>query len=643
MPVRPLLEAENLADLFFRSAACYADQPALRRRQGGAFSRMTYQEAAVQVREFAAGLTLLGLKRGDRVGLVSENWDRWMIADLAILACGAVDVPRPARMAPRELAATLGHSGCRMVLAAGPEELEALHALRRHLPDLRVLVDLSDGHYPRGPARGFSEVCEAGRRALREGRLPRDFPTPRVGPRDLATLVYTSGTTGRPKGVMLTHGNILANVAAVGEVISIGPGETLLSVLPSWHMYERTVEYIALANGGEIVYTTLRSLKEDLRRVRPTFFVSVPRLLTMFHRAAITRIADSPPWQRALAMAAWSAGTKAVLARSVLAGQPDPGNGPRRPGRLRAAAQWLALAPVLHLVCRRLVFRPVRQATGGRLRATISGGASLAMDLDLFFAVAGVRLLNGYGMTETSPVLTVRSSRHNVLGTVGRPLARTEIRILGEGSRTLGPGETGRVSVRGPQVMAGYYRDPEASRSVLGDDGWLDTGDLGRFLPSGDLVVTGRAKDTIVLASGENVEPEPIEEKIKTSRYVEQVVVVGQDQEFLAALVVPSFTDLEAWARRRAIPFTSSSELVERAEVQDLMKRQLGQRVGEGNGGRQAEVVKRFRVLPRGFSVEDGTLTPTLKVRRGAVAERYRDEIQRLFRRRGRAEGPHFC
>ncbi len=637
MPVPASLEADNIAQAFFASAAAHPHLPALRRREGGAFAPVTYAEAATQVRELAAGLTLLGLQPGDRVALVSENWDRWLVADLAILSCGAVDVPRPSRISAEELAATLAHSGCRFAVAAGPEELAALRAVRDRLPALEVLIDLSDGQDPRREARGFSEVREAGRRALSAGRFPATFPAPRVGRDDLATIVYTSGTTGRPKGVMLTHGNILSNLTGISQVIHVGPGESVLSILPSWHMYERTVEYAALCMGAEIVYTTLRTFKEDLQAVRPRFFASVPRIWTKIHQKATSSIAEAPPLKRALALAAWSAGTRAVLARKVLAGEPDPGCGPRRPGRLRALGEWLACAPVLHLLCRGVVFRPVRRAAGGRLRGALSGGASLPPALDLFFEVVGLKLLNGYGLTETSPVLTCRRFEHNVTGTVGRPLPGTEVRIVDTGGREVAPGELGRILVRGPQVMAGYYRDPEATARVLARDGWLDTGDLGRILPSGDLVLTGRAKDTIVLASGENVEPEPIEERIKTSRFVDQVVIVGQDRDYLGALVVPAFGELEAWARRQAIPYASPRDLLEQQPVLDLIRDQLGRRAGSSLNGRPAEVVKRFRLLDREFTIEDGTLTPTLKVRRPVVMARYRREIEGLFARPGAA------
>jgi long-chain acyl-CoA synthetase len=458
-----------------------------------------------------------------------------------------------------------------------------------------------------------------------------------VGPGDLATIVYTSGTTGRPKGVMLTHGNILANLTCISQVIHIGPGETVLSILPSWHRYERTVEYAALRGGGEIVYTTLRTFKEDLQAVQPRFFASVPRIWTKIHEKATGRIAESPPLQRAIAMAAWSAGTRAVVARKVLSGEADPGSGPRRPGRLRALVEWLVCAPVLHLVCRGVVFRPVRRAAGGRRRGALSGGASLPSALDLFFEVVGLKLLNGYGLTETSPVLTCRRFEHNVIGTVGQPLPDTQVRVVDPAGGDVAPGATGRILVRGPQVMVGYYRDPEATARVLSRDGWLDTGDLGRLLSSGDLVLTGRAKDTIVLANGENVEPEPIEERIKTSRYVDQVVIVGQDREYLGALVVPAFGELEAWARRRALPSSSFQELLEQEAVLDLIREQLGQRAGSALNGRPAEVVKRFRLLEQEFSIEAGTLTPTLKVRRPVVLERYRAEIEGLFSRTGAA------
>ncbi|MCZ6600273.1 MAG: long-chain fatty acid--CoA ligase [Acidobacteria bacterium] len=626
------LQADNLSDFFFTSAAAHASLPILRRRQGGSFSRMTYREAAEQVRYLAAGLTLLGVRRGDRVGLVSENWDRWLLADLAILACGAVDVPRPSRLTSEELAMTLAHAGCRFILVAGPEELARVESMRRHLPGLVDVVDLSDGRDPRHTARSFSELVEAGRKALDQGRLPENFPVPDVGRDDLATIVYTSGTTGRPKGVMLTHGNILSNIAAILTVIQIPTGESLLSILPSWHMYERTVEYAGLGSGAEIVYSSLRTLKDDLRQVRPGFLASVPRLWASIHQRAMAAIAEASPLRRGLALAAWSAGTRAVLARRVLAGEASTGSGPQRPGRLRALLEYLAFTPILHLVTRGLVFHRVRAATGGRLRGALSGGATLSLDLDLFFEVVGLRLLNGYGLTETSPVLTCRQFSHNIPGTVGRPLPGTEVRIVDESGGDQPAGRQGRILVRGPQVMRGYYRDPEATAAVLDREGWFDTGDLGRLLAGGDLILTGRLKDTIVLANGENVEPEPIEERIKSSRYVDQVMVVGQDRDYLAALVVPASAELRSWARRHGRPDVAPAALAADTEVQNLMRRQVARRAGSGSGCRPAEVVKKIHLLPREFSVDDGTLTPTLKVRRPAVLRLYRREIDDLFR-----------
>jgi long-chain acyl-CoA synthetase len=633
MRVPASLQADNLPQLFFESAAGHGPLLALRQRHGGGFSQMTYAEMADLVRCFAAGLTLMGVRPGDRVGLVSENWDRWLVADMAILACGAVDVPRPSQVSSEELAITLSHAGCRFIVVAGPDELARVEAVRRHLPGLVGIVDLSDGRDPTHSAHKFSDMVDAGRRALAEGRLPDRFPAAPIGRDDLATIVYTSGTTGRPKGVMLSHGNILENLESILHVIKIGAGEKLLSILPSWHMYERTVEYSALASGAEIVYSSLRTLKDDLVQVRPGFFASVPRLWAKIHERATARIAEASTWRRSLALMAWSAGTRAVLARRVLAGEPDPGNGPQRPGKLRALLEYAVCAPILHLVTRPLVFRPVRTATGGRLRGALSGGASLTPDLDLFFEVVGVRLLNGYGLTETSPVLTCRRFSHNLLGTVGRPLPGTDLRIVDEGGKPVPDGESGRILARGPQVMQGYYRDPEATRAVLDGEGWFDTGDLGRLLSSGDLVLSGRAKDTIVLANGENVEPEPIEECLKGSRYIDQVMVVGQDQEYLAALVVPSFTELHGWARRKSLTASTMEDLIGLEEVWDLIRRQLGLRAGSASGGRPAEVVKRFHVLTREFSVDDGTLTPTLKVRRPVVLSRYQAEIEALFTR----------
>ncbi|MFQ5671144.1 MAG: AMP-dependent synthetase/ligase [Acidobacteriota bacterium] len=638
MSAAPPPDSANLSQLFFARAAAHPERTALRYRQGGGLARLTYGEMAERVRDFSAGLALLGLRKGDCVALVSENSPRWLMADMAVLACGAVDVPRSTQLTDRELSATLRHAGCRYVLAAGAPEVERLRRLGESLPDLERIIDLSNGSRLPGRTMGFADVCDTGRRKLQTGgsRPAQEA----AGPGDLATIVYTSGTTGRPKGVMLTHGNILSNVAAIRQVMHVRPEDRVLSILPSWHMYERIVEYATLFSGAVLTYTTLRALREDLRTVRPTFFASVPRIWSKLHQAACARMAEAPLPLRLLARTSISLGFRALLARKVLAGEPDPGLGPRRPGRFRAALEWLACLPVLKLLCRGVVLRGVRHATGGCLRGALSGGASLPMTLDLFFEAAGVKLLNGYGLTETSPVLTCRRLSHNILGTVGRPLPGTRVRFLDDGGAPQPAGGTGRIVVKGPQVMAGYYRDEEATRAVLDAEGWFETGDLGKQLPSGDVVITGRLKDTIVLANGENVEPESIEAWIRTSAFVDQVVVVGQDQEYLAALVVPAFDELEAWARRRRIAFQSAGTLVRHAEVQALFREQLARRAGSGCRGPRAEVVKRFHLLDRAFSVEDGTLTPTLKIRRAVVADRYRDEIQSLFRRAGGA-GKH--
>ena len=357
MPPPAALQARNLSDYVLRSAATHGRQPALRRRQAGMFAPLSYADTAELVRGFAAGLTLLGLRRGDRVGLVSENWDRWLVADLAILACGAVDVPRPARVSVEELAVTLSHAGCRFIVVAGPEELALVESVRRHLPGLAGIIDLSDGRDPQHAAHSYSDVLASGRKALAEGRFPDSFPSPDVGPDDLATIVYTSGTTGRPKGVMLTHGNILSNIDALLHVIHISAGETLLSILPSWHMYERVVEYAALGAGAEIVYSSLRTLKDDLLQVRPAFFASVPRLWAKIHETATARIAEAKPLRRTIALTSWSLGIRAVLARRVLAGEADPGHGPpAAPAGPGPLMEYLLFTPVLHLVTRGVVF-----------------------------------------------------------------------------------------------------------------------------------------------------------------------------------------------------------------------------------------------------------------------------------------------
>lgn len=543
----------TIGALIRESAHRFAPRVAL--RQGG--RALTYAELWERVERLGSALLELGMRPGARVFLLSDNRLEWLICDLAALAIGCADVPRGGSSSPAELRRLLRHSEAELLIVESPRLLARLG----ELPPLRAVV-LMEGEAP-GALR-LEELLRTSPHGFAE-RLER------VRPEDLATILYTSGTTGEPKGVMLLQRNLVANLQQATEVLEIHPQDRFLAILPLWHAFERMVEYIALSRGAEVVYTDLRHLAQDLRRHRPTVFPAVPRIWE-----AIARRASLPRWM------VW------------------------------AGCQWrrrrhpLSLLPFL--VGELLAFRRVRRALGGRLRLGISGGGSLPLEVDRLLLACGVTLLNGYGLSEASPIVSVRTPEHNALGTAGRPLPRTEVDV-----------REGVLWVRGPQVMAGYWRNPRATAEAL-REGWLNTGDLARITPEGDLVITGRAKDTIVLLGGENVEPEPLEELLCASPYIEDAVVVGQDRKQLAALIVPA-------EPLRRLPPGEAHEVVRR-EVQRLVNRNPALRPEERIG----PVALLERPLAEETLQGEPLLTPTLKKRRFLIERRYRELIDRLYR-----------
>lgn len=600
--------AQTLASRLIEAARSRPAEPFLRSAVPGGRLVTTYGEFADRVEHLARGLRGLGVAAGDRVGLISENRPEWLAADLATLLAGAADVPRGTGFHPAEVAAVVRHAGCR---AAWVEDPPALERFREALDGLDPVILLHGEAPPGSGARTLAEVEALG--------ADVSIALPEIAPDDVATLVYTSGTTGAPKGVTLTHGNVLSNVENLREVLPVRPGHVFLSLLPSWHMYERVVEYFVADRGGVLSYTDLRNLRADLVAERPHFFCSVPRVWERLHDAVQAGLRAGPAPARAAARAALRGSLAHMAARRARRGLTA--------GTAGAPASTVTVLPgllawPLHLLASWLVHGKLRAAVGGRMVAAISGGGALPPHVDAFLDAAGVPVLVGYGLTETSPVVAVRRPGRNVLGTIGTALRRTELRIVGPGSAGPAlPGAAGVLHVRGPQVMRGYWNDEAATRAVLDPDGWLDTGDLCRMTPGGDLVFVGRAKDTIVLSGGENVEPELVEQSLLSSPLVEQVVVVGQDRKALGALV---------WVD----PRRAAELLGPGADVQAAVKAELAARSGPAAGLRPWERVQCVALLPEALSVESGTLTATLKTRRAVVADRYAALVESLYSRK---------
>lgn len=576
----------------------------LPRRRATDHRPVTFGGLVADIDALAMALLGLGVRRSDRVGVIAENRCDWLLVDLALASVGAVSVPRGVDTTPKELQFLLRHSGCSLAFADDDRVARDLLALRGDLPALRGVVVMQDRTEVAG-AQALGDLLRAGAAALttRAGELAAARAA--VAPDDLLTIVYTSGTTAEPKGVMLTHRNVLTNVAIVTDVLGVTAADSFLSVLPAWHMYERIMDYLALATGAQLVYTDRRRIKEDLAGVKPTVFAAVPRIWEMLHDGLVGHAQKLTGLQGKLLRAALT------LSRAVGGGRAGLGQ--------RAA----------HAVLDRVVLKKVRATLGGRLRLCVSGGGALPRHVDETMLGLGLPLKNGYGLTETSPVASVRLPRQRTPGHIGPPLPQTRIEARRPDGGRCGVGETGVLWIHGPQVMRGYYDNEKRTAEVLTADGWFCSGDLGHVDAAGNVWITGRAKDTIVLAGGENVEPEPVEAVIKTSPFVEQAVVLGQDQKALGALLVPRAERLEQ-AIPRAQWDVRDGELHGR-DVHALLRRELDRVLVRDNGIRPCDRVATFRVLAEPMTAENGLLTQTMKVRRHVVVERFAPLLAAMF------------
>lgn len=567
----------------------------------GRYVDVSSREAWDRVQALRLALAAMGVTRGDRVALLSENRLEWALMDLAVLGLGAVDVPIYPTLLPETIAWILGDCQPCVVIVSGAHQAEKIAAVRAQLPFVRHVISFDPVDLP--GAVTFGELLERGRQLRSRGGEP---PPAAVAGTDLASIIYTSGTTGRPKGVMLSHWNFVSNVLAASSIVPLGTGDRCLSFLPLSHVLERMAGfYLTLYNGVGIAYAEgIDTVPQDMLAVRPTIVVSVPRLYEKIYARVLAAALAGPAVRKHLFFWAKRQG--------------------ERYGRLRREGKpvhWWARTKFQ--VADRLVFNKLRERTGGRLRFFVSGGAPLATDINEFFYAAGMIILEGYGLTESSPVLSVNTLERFRIGSVGPPLGDTEIRI----------GADGEILARGPQIMLGYYNNPEATREAVDPDGWLHTGDIGHVDADGFVYITDRKKDLIVTAGGKNVAPQPIENAFKHNRYISQVVVIGDRRPYLACLLVPNFENLVKYANRRKIAFTDISGLVKHPAIVAMYDRQLA-RVNAGLAG--FEQVKRCVILDHDFTLEDGELTPTMKVKRRVVAQKYQAQIDAMYATEGR-------
>ena len=585
----------TLAGLFLEAVDRFGDATALRAPGPGLdWSRISYREVLRITRAAAGGLRALGVERGAAAAILSANRPEWAIADYACLCAGVRDVPVYPSLTAPQIAYILRDSGARAVFAEDEAQLAKLMEIRDECPEVRrIIVFDPPAELPEGVI-AWSEFL----RLDPDGLSEREFREEALaaGPESVATILYTSGTTGDPKGVLLTHGNIGSNVRVCRTLLPITDSDTTLNFLPLSHIFQRMVDYLFFNVGATIAYARdMTTVAEDLRIIRPTVAVSVPRL----YERVYNKVTGATGIKKLLV--GWAMSVGLAHADAVLKG--------RTPGwwtRVRAS------------LADKLVFGKLRAGVGGRLRFFVSGGAPLSPDINKFFFAAGLRILEGYGLTETSPVTNVNTFENFRIGTVGKAVPDTEIRIAADGE----------IRIRGPQVMKGYFNQPEATAEVIDEEGWFSTGDIGEIDEDGFLRITDRKKDIIVTAGGKNIAPQPIENRLKLDPYIAEAVMVGDRRPFPSVLVVPDLEQLGEWARASEIDAGDPAALLGDARCQEF----LGGRVREALGALASfETPKKIAFLRAEFTIEDGTLTPTQKVRRRNVEERYHELIESLY------------
>jgi len=591
----------TLTQLFFTTVDRHAGlAAAFRSKVGGAWVSITHREALGRVQAISLGLRELGIKPGDKVAIVSENRPEWALTDYACLCARATDVPIYPTLTAKQTEYILRDSESIAVFCSTAAQVAKVLEVQGALPGLQQII-VFDGDAAAGRPGVISLAALEGKGRAVVSRHPNwKAEALSAGPEDLATLIYTSGTTGDPKGVMLSHHNIWSNVQACLQMIPIGSGDECLSMLPLSHSYERMVDYTLFQAGVIINYAeSFDTVAANLQDVKPTVVLSVPRLYEKVYARVLETALSGSVIKRNIFFWAKRAGEQ--WATLSLAGLPIPGG--------------LALKKKL---ADRLVFAKLRARTGGRIRFFVSGAAPLSADIAKFFYSAGLPVIEGYGLTESSPVLTLNPLDRIKLGTVGRAIPGVELKIA----------QDGEILARGPNIMQGYYKLPEATTETIDTDGWLHTGDIGEIDSDGYLKITDRKKELLKTAGGKYIAPQPIELAVKRNKFVANAMLYGDRRKFPIILIVPNFDNLERWARERSLTYGTHAELIALADVHAKIEREVMSMLSQLA---KFETPKKVVLLEKDFTIESGELTPTLKVKRRIVEQHYKDKIDAAY------------
>ena len=591
----------TLTQLFFTTVDRHASLPAaFRSKVGGVWVSITHREALERVQAISLGLRELGIKPGDKVAIISENRPEWTLTDYACLCARATDVPIYPTLTAKQTEYILRDSESVAAFCSTAAQLDKILQAKGALPGLKHIVVFDGGAAAQRPGVTALAALEAKGKAAAPKHPAWKQEALSVGPEDLATLIYTSGTTGDPKGVMLSHYNIWSNVQACLQMIPIGGGDECLSMLPLSHSYERMVDYTLFQAGVIINYAeSFDTVAANLQEAKPTVVLSVPRLYEKVYARVLENALSGSAIKRTIFFWAKRAGEQ--WATLSLAGLPIPGG-------LRVKKK----------VADRLVFAKLRARTGGKIRFFVSGAAPLSADIAKFFYSAGLPVIEGYGLTESSPVLTLNPLDRIKLGTVGRAIPGVELKIASDGE----------ILARGPNIMQGYYKLPEATAETVDSDGWLHTGDIGELDSDGYLKITDRKKELLKTAGGKYIAPQPIEMMVKRNKFVANAMLYGDRRKFPIILVVPNFENLERWAQERGLMYGTRAELIGLADVQAKVEREVMSTLRDLA---KFETPKKVLLLENDFTIESGELTPTLKVKRRVVEQHYKDKIDAAY------------
>jgi long-chain acyl-CoA synthetase len=589
---------ETITDIYAQTMERHSNREAQSAKINGKWETWTWNQVGRKVRALAAALIELGVQPGDRVALLSENRPEWVWADLAILSIGALNVPVYPTLTPAQIAYILSDCQAKVAFASSAVQLAKLQEASAEIPSLQTLVHFDDLPSSNG-ARSLDSLLLLGEERLSAHENELNTRRAAITPETLSSIIYTSGTTGNPKGVMLTHRNFASNATSVTAIIGITHEDSCLSFLPLSHVLERVAYYVFLYSGAKINYAeSIDTVAQNLTEVSPTFMVSVPRLFEKIRARVIDTMAQAGGVKKALFD--WGLRVGAEYHGIKAQGQ-EPG-------------------PMLGLeykMADKLVFSKVRARTGGRLRYCISGGAPLSKEVGLFFQVIGLTILEGYGLTESSPVISCNRPTANKIGTVGLPITNVEVKIA----------EDGEVLARGPNIMVGYYNNSEATKEAIDADGWLHTGDIGTLDADGFLAITDRKKEILVMSNGKNVAPAPIENLLITSPYIAQAVLIGDNRNFISALIAPNFETLGRWVKEHDV-HGNPSDWITHDKVKELIRKEIDRLTVDFA---RYEHVKEFHLLREELTQDKDELSPKLSYKRRVILKNYASHIEAMY------------